>query len=295
MRIDLHAHTTASDGADSPRELVGHALAAGLDVLGLTDHDTTSGWREAKDAALGTGLRVLPGIELSCQVFDDEGSSPPRSIHLLGYLPDPTHPALTAEMDKIRHHRSDRLRLMVESLQSDYDITWEEVQAQMPPGATAGRPHIAQVLIDKGFFADTTEAFQGPLRADGPFHVPHYAPRLREGIRLIAHAGGVPILAHPYTGERSSAVHHQQGFEGILQAYQELAEEGLAGLEIDHRENTAEGKEVLRRVASELTLIVTGSSDYHGTKKPNPLGENLTAPAQLERILERASGHGVFS
>ena len=293
--IDLHAHTTASDGDDRPAELIAHAVASGVNVLALTDHDTMSGLSEASEAVSGSGMMLIPGIELSAQVIDEEAGAIPRSVHLLGYGVDSANAVLAGEMEKIRAHRDDRLRLMVEKLASDYQLTWDEVSRGMPPGATPGRPHIAQVLIDKGYFPDTSAAFAGPLRADGPYHVPHYAPRLHRALQVIVEAGGVPVLAHPYTGARSGAIRHDQTLSRVLEDYQVFVEAGLAGLEINHRENTDEGKEVLRAVASEYSLIVTGSSDYHGTRKPNQLGENTTDESQLERILEHATGMGPIS
>ncbi len=293
--IDLHAHTTASDGDDKPSELIEHARAAGIDVLALTDHDTMSGLEEARDTVAGSGLTLLPGIELSAQVIDQEPGAIPRSVHLLGYGVDPGNSVLAEEMERIRAHRDDRLRLMVNKLAPDFGISWDEVRQAIPPGATPGRPHIAQILIQKGYFPDTTAAFEGPLRADGPYHVPHYAPRLHRAIQVIRDAGGVPVLAHPYTGARSGAVRHDQPLARVLEDYQVFVEAGLAGLEIDHRENTEEGKAVLGNVASEFSLIRTGSSDYHGTRKPNQLGENTTASNELERILEQVTGLGLFS
>jgi Predicted metal-dependent phosphoesterases (PHP family) len=254
-----------------------------------------SGLGQAAQAVAGSGMLLLPGIELSAQVIDEEPGSIPRSVHLLGYGVDPENVVLAREMETIRSHRDDRLRLMVEKLALDYELTWEEVSDAISPGATPGRPHIAQVLIDKGYFPDTSAAFAGPLRAEGPYHVPHYAPRLHRAIGVIVEAGGVPVLAHPYTGERSGAVRHDQPLEQILAGYRVFVEAGLAGLEINHRENTEEGKAVLRAVAAEFSLIVTGSSDYHGTRKPNALGENTTDPSQLERILEAASGLAALS
>lgn len=290
MRIDLHAHTTCSDGADTPTALVEQALAAGLDVLGLSDHDTLAGWQEAADAVSGSGMTVIPAIELSAQVIDRGAGTPPRSVHLLGYLPSPDNQALRQETDKIRSHRDHRLQLMVEKLQTDFDIAWEEVAQTIPPGATAGRPHIAQILIDKGYFPDTSAAFAGPLRADGPYHVPHYAPLLTHAITVLRDAGAVPVLAHPYTGARSGAIDHTLGEKDILRGYDALVDHGLAGLEIDHRENTDAGKELLATVAKRHDLIVTGSSDFHGTKKPNQLGENTTSEEHLERILAHGTG-----
>jgi predicted metal-dependent phosphoesterase TrpH len=288
--IDLHTHSTCSDGSDSPSELIAHASAAGIDVLALTDHDTLQGLDEAMQALPGSGVTLVPGIELSAQVIDDHPGAVPRSVHVLGYLVDPHNENLVSEIERIRSHRHERLRLMVEKLAEDFDVSWDEVLAGMRPGATAGRPHIAQVLIDKGYVGDTSEAFAGPLRAGGKYHVPHYAPRLHTALELISAAGGISVIAHPYTDDRSGAIDHTRSFDQILADYAQLVELGLSGLEINHRENTERGKEILADVAAELGLIVTGSSDFHGLKKPNQLGENTTTEAHFERILEGSSG-----
>lgn len=293
-RIDLHTHSSYSDGSDSPAELVDQAVAAGLDVIALTDHDTVRGIPEAAAAIAGRGLALVPGIELSAQVIDHPGATP-RSVHLLGYFIDPDHAELHYEMERIRAHRADRLRLMVGKLSADYDITWDEVLAGIPPGATPGRPHVAEVLIAKGYVPDTTAAFAGPLRADGPYHVPHYAPRLHTAIALIRSAGGVAVLAHPFTDERSGAIDHRLPDDQVLEGYRALQELGLAGLEIDHQENSAEGKDVLGRIASELGFIRTGSSDYHGAKKPNQLGDYLTDADQFEAIQALGTGSGLIT
>lgn len=259
-------------------------------MVALSDHDTLAGLVEAADAARELGITLVPALELSAQVIDDRLEGKPRSVHLLGYLIDPTNSELVQEMDRIRSHRKDRLRLMVEKLAEDFDLTWNDVFHQIGEGATPGRPHIAQVMIDKGMVANTDEAFATYLRADGPYHVPHYAPRLVRAIEIITASGGVPILAHPYTDSRSGAVDHTQGISAILDDYQKLVNSGLRGLEIDHRENTDEGKAVLREVAENFGLIVTGSSDYHGDKKRNQLGENLTTLENFERILSLGTG-----
>lgn len=289
-RIDLHTHSRFSDGSTSPEDLVAEAASAGLDVFALTDHDTLAGIERAAAAVSGTGLTLVPGIELSAQVIDDSPGATPRSVHVLGYLVDPSHPELATEMARIRRHRDDRLRLMVEAVSRDFDITWEQVSAGIAPGATPGRPHIAQALIDAGYFADTDAAFAGALRADGPYHVPHYAPRLHRALELITQAGGVAVLAHPYTDARSGAVDHTGDHGSVLADYELLVASGLAGLEIDHRENTSEGQALLRDVAAEFSLIVTGSSDYHGDRKTNRLGENTTSEKNYEAILTRATG-----
>lgn len=267
-----------------------NAHSAGLDVVALSDHDTLAGLTEAALAAREHSITLIPALELSAQVIDDHAGAIPRSVHLLAYLIDPEHLELSEEMARIRSHRDDRLRLMVDKLSEDYGLTWADVQEHIAPGATPGRPHIAQVMIDKGFVATTDEAFAGPLRADGPYHVPHYAPRLHTALGIITRSGGVPVLAHPYTGTRSGAVDHSQSEETMGREYERLVECGLAGLEIDHRENTDQGKVLLRSIASALDLIVTGSSDYHGDKKANQLGENLTTPENFERILSRGVG-----
>jgi len=292
--IDLHSHTRASDGSDTPGELIAEAVAAGVTTLAITDHDTTSGWAEAVAAAQGAPLSLVPGIELSTQVIDHTTGFVPQSIHLLGYLVDPEHPALVEEMVKIRSHRDNRLQMMVEKLSADYDISWLEVRATIAEGATPGRPHIAEVLIAKGIVADTTEAFAHILAADGPYHVPHYAPKLDRALAIIREAGGVPVLAHPLSRGDNLATGVSGSLDDVVARYRRWVELGLMGVEIDHRENAPESREVLSVVADTLDLIVTGSSDYHGTKKPNFLGENQTTLDNLERILEAASGAEVI-
>jgi predicted metal-dependent phosphoesterase TrpH len=291
LRIDLHTHTTVSDGSDTPGELVGKALAAGVDVIGLSDHDTTAGWADTLDAAKKLGLGVVPGIELSAQILDDTGQVPPLSVHVLGYLVDPDNRVLVEELAKIRSHRDDRLRLMVDRLAEDLDISWEEVAAGMADGATPGRPHIASVLVKKGIVADVSEAFEHFLASHGPYHVPHYAPRLTRALEVINQAGGVAILAHPLSGDRRYALDGAHSVERLIDQLSDLQRHGLSGVEIDHRENAPQHLEALKQAATRLGLIQTGSSDYHGDKKPNRLGENLTNPAELQKILDLATGH----
>ncbi len=288
--IDLHSHTRASDGSDTPGELIAQAVSAGVTTLAITDHDTTSGWAEAVEAAKGAPLSLIPGIELSTQVIDHTTGFVPQSIHLLGYLVDPEHPQLVEEMAKIRSHRDHRLQMMVEKLSADYDISWLDVRATISEGATPGRPHIAEVLIAKGIVRDTTEAFDHILSADGPYHVPHYAPKLDHSLAIIREAGGVPVLAHPLSRGDNLATGVSGSLEDVLARYRRWVELGLMGVEIDHRENAPESREVLAVVADTLGLIVTGSSDYHGSKKPNLLGENQTTMEQLERILDAGVG-----
>lgn len=288
LRIDLHAHTTASDGSDTPTELVDAALGV-VDVLGLTDHDTTSGWTEALSRAAETGVGLVPGIELSAQILDHEGGEPPLSVHVTGYLVDPRDTALVAEGERIRSHREHRLELIVERLSRDLDITWEEVAARIPPGATPGRPHVADVLVDKGIVASVSDAFSHFLAAHGPYHVPHYAPRLASALATIRHAGGVPVLAHPLSGSRRHAVAGEDE-ASLLATLSPLMDQGLAGVEVFHRENAPGLVPLLEKAARKLGLIVVGSSDYHGSKKPNRLGEHLTGEEDFAAIVEAGSG-----
>ncbi len=288
--IDLHTHSTASDGSDSPGEVIAAAAKAGIHTVALTDHDTVSGWAEATEAATALDVGLIPGIELSTQVFDENNGFEPHSVHLLGYLIDPTHPQLVEEMAKIRSHRDNRLQMMVEKLAKDFPISWLEVRAGIPDGATPGRPHIAEVLIAKGIVKDTTEAFQHILAGDGPYHVPHYAPTLETGIRIIREAGGVPVLAHPLSRGGTPLTDVRGPVEEAVTRYQRWWELGLMGVELHHRENVPEQRPALEEVAGKLGLIITGSSDYHGSKKPNPLGEHTTTPEALREILERSTG-----
>lgn len=291
LRIDLHTHTTVSDGSDTPSQLVATAKAAGVDVIGLTDHDTTTGWAEALDAARRVGLGVVPGIELSAQILDPSGHVPPLSVHVLGYLVDPDNQVLVDELAKIRSHRDDRLRLMVERLAEDLDITWEEVASGIADGATPGRPHIASVLVEKGIVSDVSEAFEHYLASHGPYHVPHYAPRLHRALEVITQAGGVAVLAHPLSGDRRFALDEAGSADRLGEQLAELQRQGLSGVEIDHRENAPELVAGLEQAAVALGLIRTGSSDYHGDKKPNRLGEHLTNDAEFRKILDLATGH----
>ncbi|MBN9606449.1 MAG: PHP domain-containing protein [Actinomycetales bacterium] len=278
--IDLHAHTSVSDGTETPAELVAAAVEAGLDVVAITDHDSTAGWAAAEEAARGTGLTVLPGIELSTQLDY-------ASVHVLGYLVDPEDAELSAAMAAIRDERLHRAEAMVARIAADYELTWDDVLAQTTPGATVGRPHIADALVARGYVSDRTAAFRSILHWRGGYYAPHDAPPPLEGVRLIRAAGGVPVIAHP--GAR--------GPERVIgpAMFGRLIDAGLAGIEIDHRDNSPASRERWSRLAAERGLLMTGSSDYHGAGKPNRLGENTTEPAMYARILELGTGAQPFA
>ncbi|WP_150308311.1 PHP domain-containing protein [Planctomonas psychrotolerans] len=273
--IDLHAHSSVSDGTETPAELVRAASVAGLGTIALTDHDSTAGWAEAALEARAQGLALIPGMELSTRVER-------ASVHLLGYLMDPEHPGLVAETARIRAGRRDRAESIVRRLAVDYDLSWDDVLEQTVPGGTVGRPHIADALVARGFVATRSIAFETILHWRGGYFQPHYAPDPLTGVRLVRAAGGVPVLAHPGTGGRGRVIGEAH--------LAELVDAGLFGLEIDHRENTRDGKERLHELARRFGLAVTGSSDYHGAGKPNRLGENTTSAEVTERILDLATG-----
>lgn len=277
--IDLHAHSSVSDGTESPAEMVAAGVAAGLAVLAITDHDSTAGWVPAFEAAEGTGLTVLPGMELSTQL---DGAS----VHLLAYLIDPAHPALLAETEKIRAERLHRAEAMVQRIAVDYALDWEDVLAHATPGATIGRPHIADALVSRGHVPDRSAAFQSILHWRGGYYRPHQAPKPLEGVELIVAAGGVPVLAHP--GGRGP----DRLFDD--RRVRQMVDAGLAGVEVGHRDNPPAAREKWTRIASRYDLIVTGSSDYHGTGKPNVLAENTTTPEAYERIAARGTGSSPF-
>lgn len=276
MRIDLHTHSTASDGTQSPEEVVASAHEARLDVMALTDHDTVAGWGEAAGAAARLGVGLVRGVEISCA---HRGAS----VHLLGYLVDPAHAGLAAEFARARESRVTRLEVMVERMAADgIPITYEQVRAQVPSGATEGRPHIADALVAAGVVTDRNEAFERYLANSSRYYVRHYAPDAVAAVRLVVAAGGVAVHAHPFSGTR--------GFGVGDELVEEMAAAGLAGIEADHRDHTPEARDRARALAARLGLLVTGSSDYHGSGKDNRLGENLTSPQVLAEIESRSSG-----
>lgn len=278
-RIDLHTHSSVSDGTESPAELVSAAVEARLGTVAITDHDSTAGWQEAFAAASGTGLTVIPGMELSTNYG-------PASVHMLAYLFDPDDETIVAETSRIRNGRLHRAERIVERIGRDYDLTWTDVLAQSVDGGTLGRPHIADALVAKGLVSDRSAAFESILHWQSGYYEKYYAPSPLEGARMIVAAGGVPVLAHPATHGRYRVIEEH--------AIAELVDAGLFGLEIHHRDNTDDGKLRLYELAAKYDLVVTGSSDYHGAGKPNRLGENFTEPEALARIIAAGTGSAPY-
>ncbi|MDG9694660.1 phosphatase [Streptomyces sp. Alain-F2R5] len=275
MRIDLHTHSTASDGTDTPGQLVRKAAAAGLDVVALTDHDTTRGHAEAV-AALPEGLTLVTGAELSCRV---DGIS----MHMLAYLFDPEEPALLAERELVRDDRVPRAKAMVAKLNAlGVPVTWEQV-ARIAGDGSVGRPHVATALVELGVVPTVGDAFTEEWLADGgrAFVEKHETDPF-EALRLIKAAGGVAVFAHPAAAKRGRTVPES--------TIAELAAAGLDGVEVDHMDHDADARARLRGLAEELGLLMTGSSDYHGSRKTCLLGEYTTDPEVYGEITRRAFG-----
>jgi len=283
VRIDLHTHSDRSDGTTTPTELVNHAGKRGIDVLAITDHDTTEGWAEAAEAAEREGLTLVRGIEVSCKL---EGSA----VHLLAYLPDPTYEPLAAELGRILEGRNARLPATLAKLRHlGIEIEEDDVRRVAGDAAAMGRPHVADALVEKGVVQDRSEAFDTYLGSRGPAYVKRYAAPLEEMVRMVAAAGGVSVVAHPW-GRRYT---HQALDEARFAA---LQDEGLAGIEVDHQDHDERERETLRAIARNLDLVVTGSSDYHGDGKvDHDLGCNTTDPEDFARLVDLARASAAAS
>ena len=275
LPIDLHAHTSVSDGTETPTQLVRAAVAAGIGTIALTDHDSTAGWEEARVAAAGAGIVVIPGMELSTNWG-------PASVHMLAYLFDPSDGDIVTETARIRDGRLHRAELIVSRIAEDYALTWDDVLAQSIDGGTIGRPHIADALVARGHVINRSAAFESILHWRSGYYEKYYAPSPLRGVEMIVNAGGVPVLAHPATHGRERMIDQDN--------MRVLADAGLFGLEVHHRDNTDDGKVRLIELATQFGLEITGSSDYHGEGKPNRLGENTTSPEVLEKLVARGTG-----
>jgi predicted metal-dependent phosphoesterase TrpH len=275
MRIDLHTHSSISDGTDEPAELVRRALDAGLDVVGLTDHDTFDGLDEAVAEGERLGIEVFRGMELSC-------SRHGGSVHLLAYGADPTHPMLAEELRAVRGGRRGRLAGVLTKLADlGVPVSEAEVLAQVGDSPSIGRPHIADALIKAGHVYDRKEAFDRFLGDGGPAHVHRYAIDVERGIDIVHAAGGVAVIAHPWGRGRESILPAE-----VLRILRD--EHDLDGIEVDHQDHPPATRKRLRRLARELDLLVTGSSDYHGTGKlDHDLGCNTTAPEVYAELVSR--------
>jgi len=286
LRIDLHTHSTASDGTDSPAGLVTAAVAGGVDVMAITDHDTTGGWAEAA-GALPKGLTLVRGAEFSCISPTGRGDRD-VSVHLLGYLFDPEHPAIVAEQTRLRAERVERLHKMIEKMAADgYPVDVETVFALLPTGASAGRPHLARALVTAGVVASVNEAFATLLYNGSPYYAPKADTPIRTAIEMVRAAGGVTVFAHPLARKRGRVVE-----PSVLV---ELSAVGLTGVEVDHPDHAREDRDLLRGLVADTGLVPTGSSDYHGTNKTIPIGAETTGEDAFAALVSTATGAEILT
>lgn len=278
--IDLHTHTTASDGTDSPFALVKKALSTGVKTLAITDHDSTAGWNEAI-TALQPQIELVLGAEISCLTTDG------ISVHMLGLLFDGENVAMQQLLSDSRDTRIPRMRKMVELLRADgINISLEDVYAATPEGATVGRPHLADALVRNEVVATRDEAFLDLLSNESKYYVTHAAPTPVDAILAIRAAGGVAVIAHPFASRRGQIITSETFFD--------LFAAGLNGIEVHHRDQNAQERRTLTVIAQDLDLVITGSSDYHGTGKLNAMAENTTDAAQWEALEAQADARRVI-
>lgn len=277
--IDLHTHTTCSDGTDTPFALVKKALSAGISTLAITDHDTTAGWDEAV-TAIQPQIELVLGAEISCLTNDG------ISVHMLGLLFNGDNLAMQQMLADSRDTRVPRMRKMVELLSADgINVTLDDVYRATPEGATVGRPHLADALVANGIVASRDEAFLELLNNGSKYYVTHAAPTPEDAIRTIRKAGGVAVIAHPFASRRGQII--------SASTFADLVDAGLNGIEVHHRDQTQQEQMILAGIAHELNLVITGSSDYHGTGKLNGLAENTTASTQWEQLESYADARRV--
>ena len=277
--IDLHTHSLASDGTDTPGELINKAHASGITVLGLMDHDTVAGWDEAT-IYLRPGISLVLGSEISCQTLDG------TSVHMLGMLFDRDNSALSEVLATTRDNRLTRMNRIIARLnEAGYEISIEDVLAQLAPGATLGRPHLADALIAKKLVASRDEAFAELLHNNSKYYISHYSPTPEDAIKLIKQAGGVAVIAHPLASLRGRTIN--------IDSFKSMVEAGLDGIEISHRDQSEDERELLREVVARYGIIATGSSDYHGNGKLNELAEFTTKPEDFEALEARADARRV--
>jgi predicted metal-dependent phosphoesterase TrpH len=275
VRIDFHTHSSASDGTDRPAAVMRQARAAGLDVVALTDHDTTAGHAGAL-RALPPGLTFVPGMELSCRL---DG----HSVHMLAYLFDPADAELGAQCERIRTDRVRRAEAMVARLAGlGTGVTWEQV-TEMAGGGVVGRPHIARALAANGVIDEPSLAFTKEwIGTGGRAYVGRYALEPARAVGLIRAAGGVAVLAHPRAGRDSWMVPDDM--------IARLAGAGLAGVEVWHPDQDSPERARLLGLAGELGLVPSGGSDDHGTLTGHRIGCETITPESYQRLVERSSG-----
>jgi predicted metal-dependent phosphoesterase TrpH len=252
--IDLHAHSTASDGSFSPAEVVRLAKEAGLKAVALTDHDTTDGLAEAVAAGQELGVEVIPGVEISAQYTDD-------SMHILGYFLDFHSGRLEERLAVLKQARKERNPKIIAKLNAlGVKITMGQVE-RISGGGQIGRPHIARALLESGYVTSIQQAFDIYLKRGGKTYVAKFRFPPAEALEMIREDGGIPVLAHPFTLGLGSAA-------ALKELLQDLKALGLAGIEVFYADHTPEQEARYLKLARELGLLITGGSDFHGDNKP---------------------------
>jgi predicted metal-dependent phosphoesterase TrpH len=278
-RVDLHLHTTFSDGKLTPAELVALCYRRGLRVISISDHDSTEGLPEAFEAAQALGdMRIIPGIEFSTDI-------PGAEVHLLGYFLDWSSPELRATLQRFREGREGRAERMVERLDAlGVHLDFERVK-ELSGGGAIGRPHIAQAMVEKGYVQYPREAFDGYLGRGGPAYVERSKLTPDEAIGLVLAYGGVPVMAHP---TYSSAKPGREGLEDVAGILRRLKSSGLAGVEVYYGDYTPEQVASLRETADDLGLVPCGGSDYHASGDPGEPEPGSVGPPSwvVERLEE---------
>lgn len=274
-RWDLHCHTVYSDGTAIPEDLIMQAKLAGLHGVAITDHDTTAGWDDFRSAAKVSNMHVLFGSEITAQ---DAGVY----VHMLAYQYNPKNEQIVSMFERTRKYRFERTKHMVEQISNDFPITWDDVLAQAKLGdlTTIGRPHIADALVKAGVFRTRSEAFAGPVSPQSKYYIPTPSPNVREVIEAVKDAGGVVVIAHPADPARNRVLLSDDQITSFAAA-------GLDGLEVYHRGNSKDQRQRLLDLAQKCDLLVTGGSDWHGSGKPNRLGEETTSREVVSEIFSR--------
>ena len=275
--IDLHVHTTASDGTASPAEAVKLAKAAGLSAIAITDHDTVSGYAEAAEAGKALGVEVIPGIEISTKYG--------RAVHILGYYIDPDSDKLAPVLEWVVRDRDERNRKMAELMAADgLPVSYEEMHRRF--GAVIGRPHFAEVLVELGLAKDVRDAFDRYVEKGQKYYLPRNFLSIERSVEIIREAGGIPVLAHPFQYKLDDA--------GLRELIEHCMESGLKGIECRYSGYSTEQSKYLSRLAEEYGLIKTGGSDFHGeNKKHISIGTGtgaLEVPYQYLEKLREAAG-----
>lgn len=290
--VDLHVHSNASDGSCSPEQIVSLALSLGLAAISITDHDTVDGTDEALRLCGGRNIRCISGVEISAA--PPEGFPAPGSIHILGYgfsVDDAPLSKVLTLLQGARHQRNTRILERLDSL--GIHFTQADVDGQTLPGHPAGRPHIAKLLIRDGYAKDIDDAFERFLGYGKPAYVDKYRVPCDEAVALIRNAGGVPVLAHPGLIAKGVVEDHPAFLKDLIRV---LADVGIMGLEVLYPEHDDDMRALLSELASELSLLTTGGSDFHGNAKPEvSLGTgtgDLRVPFSLFTALEKAARNG---